>query len=106
MVKNLPANAGDEGWIPRSRRFPGEEDDNPFQHFCLGSPKDRGAWQARVHGVTKSQTRLSDYRTTPKRHKREILAKERWVSKLVNRVDWYKVLKSMTTEKMSIGSRG
>ena len=22
---------------------------------------DRGAWQAAVHGVTKSQTRLSDY---------------------------------------------
>ena len=23
-------------------------------------PMDRGAWQARVHGVAKSQTRLSD----------------------------------------------
>ena len=27
---------------------------------CLGNPMDRGAWQAAVHGVAKSRTRLSD----------------------------------------------
>ena len=27
--------------------------DNPFQYSCLGNPKDIGAWQATVHGVTK-----------------------------------------------------
>ena len=27
-------------------------------------PMDRGAWQATVHGVTKSQTRLNDFRFT------------------------------------------
>jgi len=27
--------------------------------FCLKNPTDRGAWQATVHGVTKSQTQLS-----------------------------------------------
>ena len=29
---------------------------NPLQYSCLGNPMDRGAWQAAVHGVTKSQT--------------------------------------------------
>ena len=30
VVKNLPANAGDAGSIPGSRRFPGEGNDNPL----------------------------------------------------------------------------
>ena len=29
---------------------------NPLQYLCLENPMDRGAWQATVHGVTKSQT--------------------------------------------------
>ena len=29
-------------------------------YSCLGNPMDRGAWQAIVHGVTKSQTQLGD----------------------------------------------
>ena len=33
---------------------------NPFQYSCLENSMDRGAWQATVHGVTKSQTQLSD----------------------------------------------
>ena len=33
---------------------------NPLQYSCLGNPMDGGAWWAAVHGVTKSQTRLSD----------------------------------------------
>ena len=32
---------------------------NPFQYSCLESPMDRGSRRATVHGVTKSQTRLS-----------------------------------------------
>ena len=32
---------------------------NPLQYPCLGNPMNRGTWWARVHGVTKSQTRLS-----------------------------------------------
>jgi len=32
---------------------------NPLQYSCLENPVDRGAWQVTVHGVTKSQTRLS-----------------------------------------------
>ena len=59
MVKNLPANAGDArdaGSIPGSGRSPGEGNGNPLQYSYLGNPMDRGAWQATVHGVTKSQT--------------------------------------------------
>ena len=33
---------------------------NPLQYSCLGNPMDRGAWQATVHGVAKSQTQLSN----------------------------------------------
>ena len=52
-VKNLPANEGDEGLIPSSRRFPGEGNGHPSQYSCLGNPMDRGDWQATVHGSTK-----------------------------------------------------
>ena len=57
-VKNLHANAGDKGSIPGSGRFPGEKTGNPLQCSCLENPMDSGAWQATVHGVTKSQTQL------------------------------------------------
>ena len=59
MVKNLPANAGDAGdvgLIPGSGRCPGGGHGNLLQYSCLINPMDRGAWQATVHGVTKSQT--------------------------------------------------
>ena len=52
-----PANtgaAGDVGLIPGLERSPGGEHCNPLQYFCLGNPMNRGAWQATVHGVTKS----------------------------------------------------
>ena len=39
-VKNLPANAGDVGWIPRSGRSPGEGNGNPLHHPCVGNPTD------------------------------------------------------------------
>ena len=59
MVKNLPANAGDAGdvgLIPGSGRCPRGGHGNLLQYSCLINPMDRGAWQATVHGVTKSQT--------------------------------------------------
>ena len=62
-VKNLPANAGDVrdvGSIPRLGKSPGGENGNPLQYPCLENPMERGAWQDTVHGVTKSQTLLSD----------------------------------------------
>ena len=33
----------------------------PLQYSCLENPMDGGAWEAAVHGVTKSQTWLSDF---------------------------------------------
>ena len=59
VVKNPPTNAGDAGSIPRSGRSPGVGNGNTLQYFYLGNPMDRGAWRATVHGVAKSQTRLS-----------------------------------------------
>ena len=53
MVKNPPANAGDEGLIPGLGRSPREENGNPLQDSCLGNPMDRGAWQATDQGVAK-----------------------------------------------------
>ena len=64
VAKNLPANAADisdTGSIPGSGGSPGGGHGNPHQHSCLENPMDRGAWQATVHGVAKSQTRLSDF---------------------------------------------
>ena len=37
------------------------EGGNPLQYSRLENPVDGGAWWAAVHGVTKSQTRLSDF---------------------------------------------
>ena len=62
-VKNLPDNIGDTrdaGSIPGSGRSPGEGNGNLLQYSCLENPMDRGAWQATVHGVTKSWKQLSD----------------------------------------------
>ena len=53
-------NAGDLSSIPRLGSSPGEGNGNPLQDSCLENPMDRGAWWARVHGIAKSQTRVSD----------------------------------------------
>ena len=50
---NLPANAGDVGSVPGSRRSPGEGNGNPFQFSCLGNSMGRGAWRTTVHGLQK-----------------------------------------------------
>ena len=39
----------------------GEGNGTPLQYSCLENPTDRGAWEAAVHGVAKSRTRLSDF---------------------------------------------
>ena len=60
VVKNLPANAGN---VRDLGSIPGLED--PLEEgmathsSILAWEVDRGAWQATVHGVTKSRTRLS-----------------------------------------------
>ena len=53
VVKNPPAKAGDTGSIPGLGRSPGGGNGNPLQCSCLGTPMDRGAWRATVHGVEK-----------------------------------------------------
>ena len=40
---------------PGLGRPPGEGNDYPLQHSCLGIPVDRGAWWATVHGVVKTE---------------------------------------------------
>ena len=54
IIINYPPN------IPSA----GEGNGNPLQHSCLENPMDRGAWQAVVHGVAKSQTGLRDFTFT------------------------------------------
>ena len=53
-------NAGDPGSNPGSGRSPREENGYTLQYSSVENPMDRGARQATVHGVTKSQTRPSD----------------------------------------------
>ena len=61
--KNLPSNAGDArdvGSILVSRSSPRVGNGKSLQYACLENSMNRGAWQATVHGATKSQTWLSD----------------------------------------------
>ena len=60
MVKSA-YNAEDLGLISGSGRSPGEGNGNSLQIFCMEIPMNGGAWQAKVHRVTKSQTWLSDF---------------------------------------------
>ena len=75
VVRKLPASTGDTGSIPGSgissgegnRTHPsilGEGDGTPLQYSCLENPMDGGAWWVAVHGVAKSQTRLSNFTLT------------------------------------------
>ena len=46
-------NTGDMSLIPGSGRSPGGGNGSPLQYSFLGNPKDRGAWWATVHGLTR-----------------------------------------------------
>ena len=64
VVKNLPANEGDAkvaGSIPGLGRSHRVGNNNPLQYSCLKNSMDRGASQATVHRVTRSQTYLSNW---------------------------------------------
>ena len=66
MVKNAPANAQDirdMGSVSGSGKSPGGGHGNILQYSSLENPKDRGAWQATVHRVSKNQARLKQLRT-------------------------------------------
>ena len=60
MVKDLPAKAGDSVFIPGPERSSGEGNGNLLQYSCPENSMDGGAWWPVAHGVTKSQTQLSN----------------------------------------------
>ena len=64
-------NAGDLGSIPGLGRSLGGGHGNPLQYSCLENPMDRGAWRVTVHGVSKSQTGLSNWTIFKVRYKSE-----------------------------------
>ena len=59
--KESACNVGDVGSIPGLGRSPGEGNCYPLQYPSLEKSTGRGTWQATAHGVTKSQTQLSDF---------------------------------------------
>ena len=52
--------AGDAGLLPGSGSSAEAGNGNPLLYSFLGNPMDWVVWQARVHGVVKSQTQLSN----------------------------------------------
>ena len=61
VVKEHVCNTGDTrdiGLIPGLERSPEGGHGNPVWNSCLENPIDTEAWQATVHRVAKSQTRL------------------------------------------------
>ena len=60
-VKASACNVGDPGLIPGLGRSPEEGNGNPLQYSRLENSMEGGAWWAIVHGVAKSQIRLSDF---------------------------------------------
>ena len=63
-VEQSACNARDLGSIPGLGRSPEEGNGYPFQYSGQENSTDKGAWQATVHGVAKSWTRLSDFHFT------------------------------------------
>ena len=61
--KEFVCNVGDLGSIPELRRSPGECNRDPLKFPGLENFLDTGVWQATIHGVAKSQTRLSNFQT-------------------------------------------
>ena len=58
--KESTCNVGDLGSVPGFGRSPGGGHGNLLQYSCLKNHMDRGARWTAVHGVAKSQKRLSD----------------------------------------------
>ena len=53
-------SAGEPSPNPGSRRSSGKGNSYPLQYSYLENSMDREAWQSTVHGITKSQTQLSE----------------------------------------------
>ena len=56
VVKSLPVNAGDAGWIPGLGKSSGAGNSSLLQYSSLENLVYRGAWWTTVHGVAKSWT--------------------------------------------------
>ena len=53
-------DTGDLGSITGLGRSLGEGNGTQLQYSCLENSMSKGAWRTRVHGVSQSQTQLSD----------------------------------------------
>ena len=60
LVNNPPANGGHMGSIPGLGKSLKEGNENPLLYSCLANPRAREASWARVHGITKSWTGVSN----------------------------------------------
>ena len=60
VVKESPANAGDEDSILGLGRLAGEGNGNPLQYSCLENPTDEETSRLQFMGVQKSWIRLSN----------------------------------------------
>ena len=81
---SISGDTRDKGLIPGSGRFPGEGNGNSLRYSCLKNPRDRGAWRATVHGVTKSRTRLKQLSPHPHQQSKGIIYNYHHLSKTKN----------------------
>ena len=56
--KNPPVNAGDASSVPGSGIYPKVGNGNLLQYSCMENSMERGAWQATVHEVANTYTRI------------------------------------------------
>ena len=105
VVKDLPANVGeakDVGWIPESGRSLWTGNSNPLRYSCLENSMDRGASWAIVHGVRKSQTRLSTHTFCFTSCDKCIILYKIWTKKIgcrANKSDLYRIFTTFTNLK-------
>ena len=76
VVKKPPANVGDTFSIPGLGRSPRGGNGNPLQYSCLGNLMDREAWQAIVHGVTKSWSQSVGHNLVTKQQQLRLYIKQ------------------------------
>ena len=59
--KESICNVGDLGSTPGLGKSPGDGNGYTVQYSGLENSMDRAAWQATIHGITKSQTQPSGF---------------------------------------------
>ena len=87
-----------QGFNPLVRKITWRRKWQPLQYSCLENPMNRGAWRATVHGVTKSQTRLSDWAGTYT-HTTSFFIR----SSVAEHLGWFHVLVIVNSAEMNIG---